>query len=187
MQAFQDDPIQLGIQVGFDATHGTRVDINNFIHQCRLVYAFERQFAGDHFIEHDTQREDIGPMVGLLPLHLFRRHVSGRPDSTSFLRQPRNFTAAGPQFRKSEVHDLDYTIFANHDIFRLDIAMDYTFFVRSRQSFGDLYHDVDRLGLVQRRHAAPESLSIDELHDNEHSTVMLLDIVNRANIRMVER
>jgi len=41
--------------------------------------------AGDHLVEHDAERPDVGPLVDRLALGLFRRHVGRRAEDHAHL------------------------------------------------------------------------------------------------------
>ena len=60
-----------------------RIDVHDRRDQARLALAVERLPAGEHFVEHGAEREDVGARVDGLSLHLLRRHVAhGAEDRT---------------------------------------------------------------------------------------------------------
>ena len=49
------------------------------------MHAFEGGPTGKHFIEKNAKREDISPVVGLVSLYLFGRHIARRADRAAGL------------------------------------------------------------------------------------------------------
>ena len=90
-----------------------------------LRSAFERQLAGDHFVQHHAQRPDVRPVVCIFTARLLRRHVSSRAQSRTELGQ---FAAVG-QFSQAEVHNFDLTLVRHHDIGGFDIPVGDAFLV----------------------------------------------------------
>ena len=58
--------------------------VDNFVHHCGEVSARKRLRAGEHFVQHDTEREDIGTAVDGESLHHFRRYVGWRPQDLTW-------------------------------------------------------------------------------------------------------
>jgi hypothetical protein len=55
--------------------HGRRLAFENRANQARLASAVERFVAGQHLVQHRTEREDVGADIGFLPFQLLGRHV----------------------------------------------------------------------------------------------------------------
>ena len=70
----------------FERRNRLRVDVDDLVHDRRLVHAPEWGLTGQEFVQDDAEREDVRSMVRLLPLHLFRRHVADSAYRASFLR-----------------------------------------------------------------------------------------------------
>ena len=60
--------------------------------------------------------------------------------------------------------------------------------MRFRQRFPDLYSHVDNFIGRHRRldQLGRERLTLDVLHDDEDNIAVLIDLMNRANVRMIE-
>jgi hypothetical protein len=71
-------------------------------HHRNVVFAGKRQAAGDHLVEHDAERPDIGPHITALADEMLRRHVGDGPDRRAGARQRR----AASQLGDAEVEEL---------------------------------------------------------------------------------
>ncbi len=92
-------------------------------------------------------------------------------------------------FRQTEIEDLGASIARQHDVFRLQIAMHDAGRVRRREGRGDLPGEIEQP--AQRQGPALENLAqrfaLDQFRDNESEAILFADIVNRDDIRMIER
>ena len=100
--------------------------------------------ARAQLVEHEPQRVDVAPRRYFAARELFRRHVRRR--ATHRLRAAQLCGNDGD----TEVHDADLTLAVDHDVVRLEIAMDDTSRVRGRQPRGELARDLDRLSTAKR-------------------------------------
>ena len=146
-------------------------------------------------VEHDTQREKIGAWVELFAGRLLRRHVRYGPERDAgyglfraVLGRAR-FHVDGRQLRKPEVEDLHVTPFGHEDVSRLDIAVDDPFAVRRVQGVGGFDADVQELVNLDRPRV--EELAqrppLHQLHDDEGVSLELVDVVDRTDVRVVQR
>ena len=89
----------------------------------------------------------------------------------------------------AEVHDLRAAVLGQHDVARLQIAVDDARIVRDGQAVGDLAGDLDHARGLQPLplDRAVERLTGDELHDDERPAVQLADVVDGDDIRVVEQ
>ena len=102
--------------------------------------------AGKHLVEHDAEREEIGPCIDGVSAELFRRHVGRSPDNAASLGEatfPRRgftvvFRVLQNRLRNAEVHDLDVAIPAQHDVSRLQIPVNDVALVSLVERFGHL-------------------------------------------------
>jgi hypothetical protein len=90
--------------------------------------------------------------------------------------------------RETEIQHLQVTVVADHDVVRLNVAVCDTGGVRSAQRSCHLFakreEGVDRI--VARNHGA-QSLSSNQLHDNETAGFTLADVLNSNDVWVVER
>ena len=135
--------------------------------------------AGQHFVQHQSQRVNIAARVRFLALESLRRHVG---------RRAHNRAAGGQSlvplcFRQSEVQDLDAR-FGHHDIAGFQIAVNDSVGVRRGKRIGDLravlQHQADR----ERTFLQPggESFALHQFHHEVIGT----DIVERADVGMIQ-
>ncbi len=91
-------------------------------------------------------------------------------------------------FRQSEIQNLNVPTLGHKDIGRLDVAVDNAFCVRSVQSIGNL--DSERQHHLDVQWFAGDPVlqchAVQKLHGNESLTIFLTDVVNRANILMIQ-
>src|SRR6476620_5520965 len=93
-----------------------------------------------------------------------------------------------PDLRQSEVENLGVLARGHEDVRRLDVAMGDPGGMRCVQTLGNLYGERKQsltwYGLSQN--AMLQSGPIQELHDDEGAVLVALDLVYRANIRVVQ-
>ena len=151
---------------------------------CRFrIRAAKRRLPGQHFVEHDPERPDVAPRVGVEPLGLLRGHIGDRAERRPLHRQTERVFELG----KPEVENLDAVV-RQDEIARLDVAMNDTLRVRFCQSLRHLRRDVERLLDRQRPVSEPglEGLPLIAGHDDEELTIVgFLDVVNRADVAVV--
>lgn len=95
--------------------------------------------AGYHFVKHDPDRIKVRTRVHVGGLYLFGRHVINGTDRGSRSRQVLVCQRAG----NSEIHQLCDSTSGQHDIGRLDIAMNYALTVRIGQRAQHLQDDIE--------------------------------------------
>jgi hypothetical protein len=98
----------------------------------------ERTVPGEHLVEHDPDREDVAGRADLRARGLLRRHVPRRAEKVPFERDERLGLASLEggridralvltQLREPEVEDLRLTVGVEHDVLRLEVAVDDAF------------------------------------------------------------
>ena len=138
--------------------------------------------------EKTSERGSTGFAFGLLG-----RHVARRAHQEARQRRRRRKRGVGwrrvERLRQAEVEDLHVAVRAQHDVFRLDIAMRDPARVRRRQRSRDLDRDPDRftVGTRRRSRGCAERFILDELGDDEGARVELAEIVDHQDMRMVQR
>ena len=93
------------------------------------------------------------------------------------------------QLGQAEVEHLDGAIGRDRDVGRLEIAMDDALLVRRGEGLGNLPRQGH--GLVQRQRPAGDAvgqrLALDEFEDQRMRLAAVLEAIDRADVRMVER
>ena len=93
------------------------------------------------------------------------------------------------QFGQAEVQDLCLSALGNEDIGRLDVAMHDPARVRGVQGIRDLDRKIQQLIELDGRafDAVLERLAVQELHGDEGLMVLLPDLINRADVGVIQR
>ena len=119
----------------------------------RQVFAREGLSTREHLVEDDAERKDVAAPVHGRAGDLFGRHVVRRPEKLARRGQIRRSDLGDP-----EIRDLHLAVGRDHDVRRLDVAMDDSLAVSVVERLGDLPDDVgDLVGgeLRSSRRAGP--------------------------------
>ncbi len=126
-------------------------------------------------------------------------HVSGRAEQYALLRHLRRERrgqghAGGvlgiglPRLGEPEVEDLDLAVGRDHDVRRLQVAMDDPLGVGRLESVGDLQRDAQ--GLFERESTSPETrgqiLALGQLHGDEVGPAVVAHLVDAGDVGMVQ-
>ncbi len=128
-------------------------------------------------------------MVHRLPADLFRRQIARRADDQSLLRQTGvdGFGRAGVA-RQAEVEQL-HAVARQEDVGGLQVAVNQAALVDRPQRLDD--HQRDATGLVKgqrtTREAIGQRLAVEQLHHEEVHAVLMPDVVDGADVRVVQR
>jgi hypothetical protein len=89
---------------------------------------------------------------------------------------------------QAEVEDFGAAIFGDENIFRLQVAMDDSFFVRCGQSVRNLQRVVESLAYSNRAAAqtVPQSFSFEQFGDNVRRAFIRADVEDRQNVGMIQ-
>ncbi len=197
-QAAGHDAVHLGRDPGGDLAGGRRVLAQDRGQRRDLAVALKGAPSGQHLVEDRPEREDVRPGVHRPAFGLLGRHVGDGPDNRARLgvgtlgERPRRLLAGFGslgQLSETEVEDLHEALLGHHDVGRLQVSVDDARRVRLRDCVGDLDCAPQRLGKL-------EPLAADQLiqrtpghvfHRDERPAVGVADIVDDANVGMVER
>src|SRR6266540_6736396 len=97
-------------------------------------------------VEHGAEGENVRLGRDGFAARLFRRHVTDGPDDEARVRGRSRRSGRYRRMvqpRKTEIEELDVPIGPDHDVIRLDVAVDDLRGVRDGQRFGDLTRDAD--------------------------------------------
>ena len=139
--------------------------------------AVERALAGEELVEDEAERVDVAARRDLAAGELLGRHVGRRAGADRFTGD------AG----EAEVGDADLAAAVEHDVRRLEIAMDDAALVRGGESGADLPRDLERAIFREAADAAEqrrEILAVHVLHRQERVAVDLADVVDAADVRV---
>ena len=136
--------------------------------------AGERQLAGEHLIEDHAHGVDVGAAVAALALHLLRSDVIGRAQhggEVGVSEAPR-----GRVTGNAEIDELDVVVFVDHDVFRLEVAVDDAIGMDVVERLEHFDGDAD--GAVLRHTAFVEDLAqqpaLAPLHDHVNAGALFV-------------
>ena len=162
MRASPIDPLEAPARILFEATPHQRTGDSAGVRRQRVPIrlarddrrqrvghrlSVERARAGEHFIQDDAERPDVGATVDALSARLLGGHVGRCPEDHPHLRHGRRgdrgscLRIDGPRFqrlRESEIEHLHGAARPHFDVRRLEIAMDDPDFVGGLERVGDL-------------------------------------------------
>ena len=155
------------------------------IHHRHVVVAAMRPSTREHLVENHTERPDVGRLVRSVAGQLFRGHVGDRADRDAGLRQP----GQSRELRDTEIENLDDAVVRDHQIGRLDVAVDDAGFMRLDEAPGYLRGDIDSRVCCERStlNSLLERLALVAGHGEKHLAVgRFVDLVDGADIRVIE-
>ena len=174
-------------------TERRRIAAENRGAQLESGLSLERPRARGHFVQHDAQRPDVARHLRHVSAQLLRRHVRQRAHDGPDLRQ-RALGLRDGQFsrrhtlRQPEVQHLHAPVRRHDHVGAFQIAVHHAALVRMRQRSGELravtHHVLDPQRA--RRHLRAQRLPFDQFHGDVGLAVGLANLVNRADVRMVE-
>lgn len=163
------------VQVGFLLQHGG----DGVGGGLGLVQALARE----QFPHHNAEGPDVGALVRFFAPRLLGAHVRGCPEDRSRRGRVRVFHGARlrqARFCQTKVEHLHVPVRLDLDVGRLQVAVDDSRLVRRLQRGRDLSRDAQSLVRVERPF---RRRALDVLHDQ----VVRPDVVQRANVGMIQR
>ena len=140
----------------------------------------EGLLAGVDLVQHQSQRVHVAADGCSLAGQLLRRHVGRRAGDLGRLGFV--FHCNG----QTEIGDADAAVPVEHDVGRLEVAMQHSAFMRGRKSGCKLPRDVQSLFVRQMPDALEqrcEVFAVDVFHREEMPSIDLRYVVNAADIR----
>ena len=119
---------------------GNGIFIDNLVDDGGDVLPGKRLFAGQHFIEHDAQRKNVAAAVHGASLHLLGRHIAGRAHDVRGLLRAAELKNLGG----AKVGDFDSVVRGEHQVGRLNVAVNDVAFVGELQGAEGLIEDAQR-------------------------------------------
>ncbi len=138
-----------------------------------------------------SPRACSGDMYAIVPTVVPATLVkcSGGLVSLTRVEVPARSPVLGRQLREAEVEHLHRAAAREEDVGRLDVAMQDAFGVRRVERVGDLRRDVEHVPQIERPSRQPpiERLAVEQLHREIELAFVLVEAVDRADVRMIER
>ncbi len=167
LQALHHDLCDRGRHVGLHARQrlGCPADLRRH-HGLRRPG--KRRPPRQHLISQDANRIDVGAMIGTrVGGSLLRRHVCRSAERDTDAREPRRPPGLAHGLGDAEVHDHGVP-FGDHDVVRLDVAMDDVVAVGVREGIHHVAQQTHRLGRGERsflHEPGAQRVALDEGHD----------------------
>ena len=171
-------------------------------HRVRDGLPGKRERPAEHLVEDAPERPDVGSLVDApaargLRAHVRRRsedhtgHRSERGDGRRHRGIGRRGAAVARRVERlgeTEVEDLDHAVGGQLDVRRLQVAVNDPALVRRLERLRDLPREIDRFGEGQPSslQALGQILAGDQLHREEAMALVLMEAVDRCDVRMVE-
>ena len=155
----------------------------------------ERPASGGQLVEDDAEREEIGPCVHGLAADLLRRHVGHRAQDLTHAGDRCRARADGRacgirrriqrDLREAEVEHLHPAVVGHHDVAGLEIAVHDAALVRGDEGVGQRDRELEHAGEGKpaRGDELVQALPVDQLHREEADAVLILDGVERDDVR----
>ncbi len=166
--------------------------MQNVLHQFGSEFLGEWAPPGGHFVKDGPNRIDIRACAHSLTLQLLGSHIRKcSHESVGFRDACGEWGSAvcRQQFRQTEIEDLHLGASSDKDVCGLDVAMNDFARVRGFQGIGDLNPKAYDFIFLERlaRDAMLQRLAFEHLHDDERPSLVLVNVMNRANMWMVQR
>ena len=116
-----DEVGQARRQPRVDLARRPRLALHVLVHDRHVIAARVGRHAGQHFVEDDAERVDVGALVDLLAEDLLGRHVLRRADDVAGLGELR--VAFALRGGDAEVHDLEQAFLVDQHVRGLEVAM----------------------------------------------------------------
>src|SRR5215216_4829320 len=177
------------------------IDWRDFVSALERGYQFLialipiRMKTHDHLKQNESKREDVASLVQAFAGDLLWRHIlqGARCGAESGLNPRRGFIRRTVGWRleplsDTEIQNLCVTVCLDHDVLRLDIAMNDACCVCDAQSSRYLRCESHCCAPSKRplRKLMTQGLSFDEFSDNEVKLTVLADFINRDDVRVFE-
>jgi hypothetical protein len=154
----------------------------------------ERPLPRDDFIQHGTKRKYVGARIATFLFQLLGCKVRERSQHRHRTHGKRPGRRVGHLWRgrrqlscQAEVEQFDPG-FREHHVARLQVAMDDSLTMCALERLGDLNSAGECL--IERnlltREPGGERLALDEFHDEEVGVARFPDVIERADVRMVQ-
>ena len=199
LQSFVDDVFELGRNIWVQPDGRDRNLVKNRVEQVRRRVTAEGQRASSHFVQNGSEREQIGAGIEILAARLLGRHVGNCADGSAgagqmvrldrCLRGSKRTARAGCYFGQSEIENLGVSTFGHKNVRRLDVPVNDVLGMGGVERVSDLdgqreqgieFERMARDHMLQRR-------AIQKLHDDERLAILFANVVDGADVGMVER
>ena len=154
----------------------------------RRLGVVERRLSRNELVGDAAERVEVGVRPDLLRHRLLGRHVLRRPDGGAGLRQQHaRVRHVRGRLGDPEVGDLDGAVGGHHHVLGLEITVHDPSLPRRLQPREQPVEHAADLRQGQRPHVRPQRPSLDVLHRDVRHAVMLEEVEDRDDVRVLER
>ena len=178
------DALRIRIHFAVELRDVGRIFLQDLPQPRHRTLGVERHASGQHLVVRDAEGVDVGAQIDRLAHAVLGRQISGRSHERAGRSELR--LRLGRK-RDAEVGDLHHATLVDHQIGRLDVAVNDAGVVRGGESVRGLQDDLRRTGIADapfrldhRLHGA----SVDELHGEVVHAVVVADVEDRDDVRM---
>ncbi len=204
LQRLADDAFHLPGQVRIEPDRRRGQPFQNCIEDQRRSVPAKREGSGRHLIQHRAKRKQIAARIEFLAFGLLGRHVSHGPHGRSGTGQvvfahggrlrehSRRVHAAAADrsdLGQSEVQHLGMTALGDENVGGLDVAVNDALGMRGVERIGNLDREREQRVHLQRTPGdhVLQSHAVQIFHGDERLAILLADVVNGADVGMVQR
>src|SRR5580658_4015811 len=197
--------VEVWRQIRVQAKGWGRGTIQDCVENNRGRVSPKGESTGGHFIKHGAKREQVGAGVEIFASGLLWRHVGHGADGRSGAGQEglvhggggtdgggRMESRLARALGQAEIENLGLVAVGHENVGRLDVAVDDSLGVGSVESVGDLCAEIEQLLKIHRLvgglavDTAFERLAFQQLHGDEVTSAVLADLVDGADIRVIQ-
>ena len=196
LQAAAHNPLQRGRKILHKLRQRGRIFVQDRAQRFGGGGLPEGALAGEHLVEDHAESKDIAAGVGDVPPHLLRSHVANGAQHWPGLGLLRDgdggsVGASGfglGEFGQAEVQDLDASVLRQEEVFRLEVTMNNAGVVSGGQSTRNVHAAIAGLARTHRTatQAIPQGFALQQLGHDVRTSIVLADVEDRNNIRMVQ-
>ena len=202
-QTLIDDAVQFGWHIWIQPYCRGWCPIQNGLEDYARTLPTERQRTCRHFVQDGTKREQVRSCIQFLGSDLLRRHIGDgakrRTGAGEMLfvdcachRVGRcnlaGRTGGGRHFRQSKVQNLGVPSFAHKDVRWLYVAVDDSLGMGRIQRVGNVNGDGHKNFRFEWTpgDAVRKRRAVQKLHHDERLAFLLADLVNRADVGVIQ-
>ncbi|HEY6213713.1 MAG TPA: hypothetical protein VIW45_15580 [Vicinamibacterales bacterium] len=187
LERLRDDVHDGFVDAGDELFERRRRLVDDAVQHAVLDVAWERALECEELVDDRADGENVRAMVDRTPRHLLGRHVVQRAHQRAGLRHAGRRCVSDA--RDAEVQDLQRSARVEHQVRRLDVAVNDAGAVCVREAVAELLHQnellIERHLLALADHAR-ERRAFDVLHRDEWAAHVLADVVYDHDVLVIK-
>ncbi len=197
LQCLEHDPFELFRNARIERRGRDDLDVADLLECRKISFTDEQTFAGEHFVKHDAEREDVAAPVDGQAAHLLGRHVAELALENAGLGLGRFARCLG----NSEVDQLHFALVPDEHVLRGHIpvhevevaALGVALVVRVIQALAKLHDEVADLlhghglpALAKVIEDAAQVAPVDVFERDEKAVVDFAEVENLGDVRVLQ-